>query len=337
MTDKDLGTAAGDIFAKAFTLGYKTGHDYAIGSRPPLTAEQVEDVRLLAQRLRHISFRGGVQPLVISDALALLDALFLATEPAGEPTAERRSFPTIQDVPNNTLFHTHGGNGSSLFVRNQSGDLRLCLNAGPEWSKLMQEEDFLPSSGPYVEVPWSVYPQPPADPFAQPAPAEPSEEETKAEPSARQIADVIMEGRSQNMSWMQIAEMVKQVFFPASSPVVPAPTETGPCQFCDMKIGPHEGHAHWTPLVAPALVETVWPSLDAVPAEVRTVWDKSGDEWRRRKNGGWKFRSPGQNWVKATLPLDDYIDFAPFIAAPAQWDPELGTRNDWTLNEGTDK
>lgn len=98
-----------------------------------------------------------------------------------EPAEERRSFPTIQDVPNNTLFHTHGGNGSSLFVRTHSGDLRLCLNAGPEWSKLLRDEDFLPSFGPYVEVPWSKFPQPPADPFAQPAPAEPAEEETKAE------------------------------------------------------------------------------------------------------------------------------------------------------------
>lgn len=134
------------------------------------------------------------------------------------------------------------------------------------------------------------------------APAEPAEEETKAEPSTRQIADVIVEGRSQNMSWMQIAEMVKQVFFP---------TETGPWQD--------------------------WPSLDAIPADVRTVWDKAGDEYRRT-NGGWKFRSHGGKWQQITLPLDDYIDFAPFTtAAVAVWDPELGTRNDWTLNEGAEQ
>lgn len=143
------------------------------------------------------------------------------------------------------------------------------------------------------------------------APAEPAEEETKAEPSTRQIADVIVEGRSQNMSWMQIAEIVKQVFFPTSSPVVPASTETGPWQD--------------------------WPSLDAIPADVRTVWDKAGDEYRR-ENGGWKFRSHGGKWQKVTLPLADFIDFAPFTtAAVAVWDPELGTRNEWTLNEGTDK
>ena len=81
-----------------------------------------------------------------------------------------------------------------------------------------------------------------------------------------------------------------------------------------------------------------WPSLDAIPADVRTVWDKSGDEWRRRTNGGWKFRSYGEKWTKVTLPLDDYIDYAPFTtAAVAVWDPELGTRNDWTLNEGTEQ
>ena len=45
------------------------------------------------------------------------------------------------------------------------------------------------------------------------------------------------------------------------APFVAAPTETGPWQFCDMKLGPHEGHAHWTPLVAPALVETEWATV----------------------------------------------------------------------------
>ena len=80
-----------------------------------------------------------------------------------------------------------------------------------------------------------------------------------------------------------------------------------------------------------------WPSLDAIPADIRTVWDKAGDEYRR-ENGDWKFRSPGGKWQQITLPLDDYIDFAPFTTAPvAVWDPELGTRNDWTLNEGADK
>lgn len=132
----------------------------------PFTAEQVEDVRLLAHSVVKTN-RGAA-----FEAMDRLRALLPATEPA----EERRSFPTIQDVPNNTLFHTHGGNGSSLFVRNLSGDLRLCLNAGTEWSKLLKESDFPPSSGPYIEVPWSKFPQPWADPFAVPAPAEPAED-----------------------------------------------------------------------------------------------------------------------------------------------------------------
>lgn len=171
MTDKDLGAAAGDIFTKAFTLGYETGRNYIPAGGMALTAKQVEDVRTAREELRGYRNFTGYGRSHVNQLIAAVDALFPATEPA----EQRRSFPTIQDVPNNTLFHTHGGNGSSLFVRNQSGDLRLCLNAGPEWSKLLRDGDFPPSSGPYVEVPWSKFPQPPADPFT-PAPAEPAEE-----------------------------------------------------------------------------------------------------------------------------------------------------------------
>ena len=131
-----------------------------------LTAEQVEDVEALVATANPYSAPA-----------ARLRALFPATEPA----EERRSFPTIQDVPNNTLFHTHGGNGSSLFVRNRFGELRLSLGASQYWSKPLAESEFLPSSGPFMEVPWPELPQPPADPFAQPAPAKPAEEETQAE------------------------------------------------------------------------------------------------------------------------------------------------------------
>lgn len=211
-----------------------------------LTAEQVEDVRELV----------GILDLDDEEFWNLRSALFPATEPTegprelicpcrgrfgfhdcntvstpAEPTEEHRSFPTIQDVPNNTLFHTHGGNGSSLFVRNQSGDLRLCLNAGPEWSKLLQEGDFPPFSGPFVEVPWSKFPQPPADPFAQPAPAEPAEEETKAGTADAMQRRFIAEIRSMNPD-MVISKRLDdlEAELNASSPVVPAPAETGPWQ-----------------------------------------------------------------------------------------------------------
>ncbi|MDJ0489123.1 hypothetical protein QNA24_22355 [Rhodococcus qingshengii] len=211
-----------------------------------LTAEQVEDVRTVAW------YTGAGLSRAPMAEIHRLRALFPATEPAegprelicpcrgrfgfhdcntvstpAEPTEEHRSFLTIQDVPNNTLFHTHGGEGSSLFVRNQSGDLRLCLNAGPEWSKLLRDGDFPPSSGPFVEVSWSKFPQPPADPFAQPAPAEPAEEETKAEacaggggmhPCVLAAGHAGVHTDSRGLRWNN----------PTSSPVVPAPTEAGP-------------------------------------------------------------------------------------------------------------
>lgn len=58
-----------------------------------------------------------------------------------------------------------------------------------------------------------------------------------------------------------------------------------------------------------------WPSLDAVPADVRKVRDREGDEYRRRKNGGWKFRSRGpRHWTKLCVPAADYDNYAPFAA-----------------------
>ncbi|WP_454835821.1 hypothetical protein [Rhodococcus qingshengii] len=167
----------------------------------------------------------------------------------------------------------------------------------------------------------------------RPAPAEPAEEETTAEGDhtayseavslsywlAQQLGEHVDDAYDRGETLTDTVQRLIEHIRPnrgktktASSPVVPAPTETGPWQD--------------------------WPSLDAIPADVRTAWDKSGDEWRRRKNGGWKFRSPGGKWQEVTLRLADFIDFAPFTtAAVAVWDPELGTRNDWTLNEGTDK
>ena len=75
MTDKDLGTAAGDIFAKAFTLGYETGRNYIPAGGMALTAEQVEDVKIVLGQLE----RGGP---AFEAAHERLRALFPATEPA---------------------------------------------------------------------------------------------------------------------------------------------------------------------------------------------------------------------------------------------------------------
>ncbi|MYV30732.1 hypothetical protein GQ649_26300 [Rhodococcus sp. DSM 6344] len=74
MTDTDLGAHAGDIFAKAFTLGYETGRKYIPAGGMALTAEQVEDVRTML-------WSPGVTAL---PAFRRLRALFPATEPAEE-------------------------------------------------------------------------------------------------------------------------------------------------------------------------------------------------------------------------------------------------------------
>ncbi|MFB7860197.1 MULTISPECIES: hypothetical protein [Actinomycetes] len=79
MTDKDLGTAAGDIFAKAFTLGYETGRLIPAGGMA-LTAEQVEDVRKLSQMDPWWSAEH------VEEVQARVRALFPATEPAEEET-----------------------------------------------------------------------------------------------------------------------------------------------------------------------------------------------------------------------------------------------------------
>ncbi|WP_143542552.1 MULTISPECIES: hypothetical protein [unclassified Rhodococcus (in: high G+C Gram-positive bacteria)] len=112
-----------------------------------------------------------------------------------------------------------------------------------------------------------------------PVPAEPAEEETKAELCAVRLC--VLPARHsgvhadrEGLRWNN----------PASSPVVPTSTETE------------------------------WQTLDAVPAEVRTVWDKSGTEWRRRKNGGWKWGLSTGGWFKVARP-SDFDEYAPFVAA----------------------
>ncbi|MGW6658895.1 hypothetical protein [Rhodococcus sp. NPDC055024] len=116
--------------------------------------------------------------------------------------------------------------------------------------------------------------------------ADPAEEETKAERCPSEI-----EGWGCSLTNGHDGDHTAHdqdgpaYVWPASSPVVPAPTETE------------------------------WQTLDAVPADVHTVWDMSGDEYRRRKNGGWKFRYRGGKWQKITLPLADFDNYAPFVAA----------------------
>ncbi|MEU2237553.1 hypothetical protein, partial [Streptomyces vietnamensis] len=125
-------------------------------------------------------------------------------------------------------------------------------------------------------------------------------------------------------------------FEAASSPIVPAPTEAsviggaaGALRAALAVVDPHEAgpweHA-WLSVrdledcarraEALATTDTEWPSLDAVPAHVRTVRDKVGDEYRRVENGGWDFRS--SEWQTIISPTADYDEFAPFVAVEEQ-------------------
>ena len=84
MTDTNLGAAAGDIFAKAFTLGYETGRNYVPVGGMALTAEQVEDVRTVsncAMQYGNIASREAAYRLAVR---------FPATEPAepAEPATQ---------------------------------------------------------------------------------------------------------------------------------------------------------------------------------------------------------------------------------------------------------
>jgi len=121
-----------------------------------------------------------------------------------------------------------------------------------------------------------------------PAPAEPAEEETKAEGRdpdalAKRLAWIWHDGwdacgERERGCLRRAAEMAHSHY--TSSPVVPAPTETGP-----------------------------WQRIEDVPESVGRLTDRDGDDWE------WD----GDNWVTpnaAILPTT-YINrnFAPFVAA----------------------
>ncbi|MFB7853764.1 hypothetical protein [Rhodococcus qingshengii] len=144
--------------------------------------------------------------------------------------------------------------------------------------------------------------------------AEPAEEETKAEESAVTVCDETQKAYDEAVSlsyWLaqQLGEHVDDACDrgetltdtvqrliehirpnlgktkTASSPVVPAPTETGP-----------------------------WPSLLAVPVTVQKVKDAKGYEWHRRgSTDGWR----GCNGADAYTSncRTGHRDSAPFVAA----------------------
>lgn len=190
MTDTNLGTAAGEIFAKAFTLGYETGRKYVpVGGRA-LTAERVENVRAAREELRGYRNFTGYGRSHVNRLIAAVDALFPATEPAEDAKP-------------------CGSNSVTL-----------------GWCKLTARHEGLHTNGTYL---WGTPSEP--DP---PAPAEPAEEETKAEVHdpdalAKRLAWIWHDGwdacgERERGYLRRAAEMAHSHY--ASSPVVPAPTET---------------------------------------------------------------------------------------------------------------
>ena len=127
MTDKDLGTAAGEIFAKAFTLGYETGREYVPVGGMALTAEQVEDVRALVWLDGRRNF----------DAFYRLRALFPATEPAEdiESLIERSSLGTesTQDAID-SVSPEHGRRVARMAAqRGKVDEPRITSEGGKRW------------------------------------------------------------------------------------------------------------------------------------------------------------------------------------------------------------
>lgn len=181
------------------------------------------------------------------------------------------------------------------------------------------------------------------------APAEPAEEETKAERKRPELWYVEAQDRpnagnsSAYIDSENRANYYAKLFLDSGyltvtihPPVVAVPTEASVIGGAAVAlraalavVDPHEAgpweHA-WLSVrdledcasraEAIALTETEWPSLDAVPAHVRTVRDKVGDEYRRVENGGWDFRS--SEWQTIISPTADYDEFAPFVAVEEQ-------------------
>ncbi|KSU80768.1 hypothetical protein [Rhodococcus qingshengii] len=208
MTDKELGTAAGDIFAKAFTLGYKTGRTYIPAGGMALTAEQVALQSRVLGAIRE--FDGPA-----SDLTAAL-ALFPATEPAedsvGDPLQAWKDFLKPKPIGWYRTMALDFAAKHFGFPANPVFEDRYTAPDGGKW----QWTD---------ELQWELRCYPPA-------PAVPAEVETKAE-YPRTDGDftvlgpeIFTDASGEFICWKGV-NYVRQPD-PASSPVVPAPTETGP-------------------------------------------------------------------------------------------------------------
>lgn len=134
--------------------------------------------------------------------------------------------------------------------------------------------------------------------YMSPAPAVPAEEETKAEDESGwhwvQSAGGYYSGPACTGGYecksMAHHEGCLRPTSPASSPVVPAPTETGP-----------------------------WKTLDVIPVDVRKVRDGLGELWKRDDLGRWlAYTSDERAYVMVALPVSSFDEFAPFVAVEAR-------------------
>ncbi len=253
MTDKDLGAAAGDIFAKAFTLGYETGRTYDPGALFPAT-EPAEDGW------------GDVNP----------------NDPQGRTYRETAEEYYATPVTERKCCGYCNSTDATL--------LRSCTNCGAieddPWGKTKPAEEprcticnLSESEGRHFDYdhPFTTELGPFDDEGNErttPAPAEPAEEETKADCL---YCDLLCGPHEAHKDWTPLpAHFLAPT---TSSPVVPAPTETGP-----------------------------WHDISEAPTHL-TLVDRVGDKWTY----------DGDNWVTpetAILPVL-YINrkYAPFVAA----------------------
>lgn len=269
-----------------------------------LTAEQVEDVRIVTTEVGGYTGEQFRRWHAAKDRL--VDALFPVTEPAeeiAEETAEPRIWGIDASEPSDVRY-----------VRDRYGCLfeKFADNVWHRWRAgvgRFGEADWTWSEL-ASDLPVEVLGTPPE--LTPPTPAEPAEEETKAERkfpadtfgevvrivwttyyygadnewhNARTGAietreDLIEEARTANGDWHRLVPEV-------SSPVVPAPTETGP-----------------------------WQTWQEVP---EGVWVRSeGDNgWKWIKRDGVRFTSNCGcvGAYKSRLSDEQIASFAPFVAA----------------------
>ena len=196
ITLADKQVAVSEAWEQGFEYG--SGHKYGAEDDETITAEQVEDVRTML-------WSPGVTAL---DAFRRLRALFPATEPAEDATEE--------EVTERELTERLVEKWTSAMNSARTSEHHFPADC------LAEAIDML---------------------LGQPTSAEPAEEETKAERGPewfREIADAVDEiekipGMYHSMtlrSWAGVFRNHADTLELASSPVVPARTETGPWKTC---------------------------------------------------------------------------------------------------------